>query len=187
MSDEQELLLSWRPWLRKVAKGMTNRLSLSYVGDIAEDLAQEGWIALWRATKTYDGRGGVELDYWLKRNAHDRMRVVLRFLMAKCRDINRTQLAGDPWAQLDMYSDFSSENAWAALVTDLGDIEMAYHDGEIMAAINRLPRTQRQYVIRKFWHGWDPTALDIYFNNAKYTWRLAKRNLAEQLSHLEAR
>ena len=84
--------------------------------------------------------------------------------------------------------DMTPANDWLreALRTDLGDIEEAYHHGEIMRAIDRLPRTQRQYVIRKFWYCWNPTALDLYFTNHRKVWREAKTTLSKELAHLGA-
>ena len=90
-TEERELLLRYRPRLRRMAASMTLQFP-----DRADDLAQEAWIALWLATRTYDGRDGVTLDYWLIRNAHDRMRVMIRHWTAQCRDARRTELAGDP-------------------------------------------------------------------------------------------
>lgn len=174
--EERALLLAWRPWLRKVARGMTVRLRAAG-HDIAEDLAQEGWIALWEATRTYDGRNGVELDYWLKRCAHDRMRVVLRLLMAKCRDIDATQLAGNPWDD--------TGRCWDALTTNLTDLEFAYHHGEIAQAMASLTPRQREYVYLRYYRGYGTAELTKHFGYLPKTiGQQVRRNLAAKLAHL---
>lgn len=183
--DERELLLHYRPWLRKVAGGMTRRLRATYVGDIAEDLAQEGWIALWQATMTYDGRGGVTLDYWLRRSAHDRMRVVLRLLMARCRDVNKTVIAGDPWGRINDRSELSSENIWSSLTVDLLDIEFAYHHGEIAEAMAELTPRQREYVYLRYCRGCNTRELIEHFGYQPTTIGVTvKKKLKIRLAHL---
>jgi RNA polymerase sigma factor (sigma-70 family) len=185
LDEQQELLLSWRPWLRKVAQRMTVRLTRSGHGDRSEDLAQEGWIALWQATKTYDGRDGVPFDYWLQRCAHDRMRVVLRLWMAKCRDVNITELGGNPWEQISNWSELSSENAWVSLLTNLGDVEFAYHHGEIAQAMACLTPRQREYVYLRYCRGYTSPELTAHFGYPPKTLGVRAREcLAAKLPHL---
>lgn len=183
--EERELLLSWRPWLRKVARGMTERLTQHGHGDRSEDLAQEGWIALWQATRTYDGRGGVSFDYWLRRCAHDRMRVVLRLWMARCRDVNVTELGGDPWERVNNWSELASDNAWVSLLTNLGDVEFAYHHGEIAQAMASLTPRQREYVYLRFHLGYTTPELTAHFGYPPKTLGVRVREkLAVKLAHL---
>jgi DNA-directed RNA polymerase specialized sigma24 family protein len=168
--NETELLQSFRPWLRTVAAGFPETQPSR-----VEDLAQEGWIAVWRAlNKNKDDR---PLEPFLKQCAINRMRDVFSQWTAASRNMYMINLI-----------DTSPANdwLWSAFHTDLGGIEEAYHHGEIMQAVNRLPKTQRQYVIRKFWHCWDPTALDLYFTNHRKVWREAKITLSKELAHLGA-
>jgi DNA-directed RNA polymerase specialized sigma24 family protein len=168
--NETELLQSFRPWLRTVAAGFPETQPSR-----VEELAQEGWIAVWRAiSKNKDSR---PLEPFLKQCAINRMRDVFSQWTAASRNIYVTHSV-----------DMTPANDWLreALRTDLGDIEEAYHHGEIMRAIDRLPRIQRQYVIRKFWYCWGPTALDLYFTNHRKVWREAKTTLSKELTHLGA-
>lgn len=169
---ERELLLRYRPWLRKVAKGMTQTNP-----DRAEELGQEGWIALWQATRTYDGRDGVPLDAWLKQSAIYRMKVMIRHWTAACRDMNATELAGNPWDEVSTW--------WAALTTDLGDIEFAYHHGEIAQAMASLSPRQQEYVYLRYCCDYGTKELTAHFGYPpKTVGQQARAKLAAQLEHL---
>jgi RNA polymerase sigma factor (sigma-70 family) len=186
-TEERELLLRYRPRLRRKAIGMTLQFP-----QWAEDLASEGWIALWLATRTYDGRDGVTLDYWLMRNAYDRMRVMIRHWTAQCRDARRTELAGDPWEKINAYSDgptrefTSTDTVWIGMTTDLTGIENAYHYGEIAQAMAELTPRQREYIYLRYFRGFDTAELTAHFGYPpKTVGQQARRNLAKSLSHLE--
>ncbi len=178
-TEERELLKQWRPWLTKVAAGMCQRFP-----DRLDDMRQEGWIAVWKAANEDRTGRTVPLDYWIKRCALNRMKQVYNMWTAQCRDARRTDLL-DSVAMWNT-SDTADEHLWAHFDTDLMAVLEAYHNGDIARAVNELPYRQRQYVIRKFWHNWSPTALDIYFDSARNTWRAAKINLKKELAHLGA-
>lgn len=173
---ERELLLQYRPWLRVVAQEQCFRY-LGHCRD-AEDIAQDGWIALWQAT--IQNNGTAPLDWWLKMRARSRMSHVLKSRIAACRDARRTVITeAAPGDQGDRYG------AWARLAADNFDVvETTYFREEITAAINSLSRGQRSYVERRFWHGWTTDALDVYFGNSYKVWKPARDILAEQLAHL---
>lgn len=187
--EESELLRQYRPKLRRMAARMTLQFP-----DRTEDLAQEGWIALWQATRTYNEREGVTLDYWLTRNAHDRMRVMIRHWTAQCRDARKTELAGDPWEKIEAYSaehtsEFTgkaSDVIWVEMLTDLGGIETAYHYGEIAHAMAELTDRQREYIYFRYCRGYDAQALTEHFGYPPKTiGQQVRKNLAKSLSHLE--
>jgi RNA polymerase sigma factor (sigma-70 family) len=188
-TEERELLLRYRPRLRRMAASMTLQFP-----DRADDLAQEAWIALWLATRTYDGRDGVTLDYWLIRNAHDRMRVMIRHWTAQCRDARRTELAGDPREKIEAYSDdhtseftgTASDTVWVELTTDLVGIENAYHYGEIAQAMAELTPRQREYIYLRYCRGFNTAELTSHFGYPpKTVGQQARKNLAKSLAQLE--
>lgn len=164
--NEVELLRAFRPWLRVVGVRMADAPSQ------AEDLAQEGWIAIWRALPDYDGER--PFDPWAKSVAINRMRNVIRERHAARRDTRREYGLAD--------------------VTDLIDIgkeveglEQAYHAGEIHAAINGLTPLQREYVVARFWGDLNYRELNERFGSRNSTaafWKRAKANLARELEHL---
>lgn len=159
MSDEE--LREYLPWLRKVATSLLPPWQPSI-----DDVVQEGYIAMWKAEKSFDPSRG-KLDYWLKMKAHRRMlTVVIR--------------QGTP--ELSLNKDVSSGNGgseehwelqdFIAAPDLLGEVEMAYHHGEIAEAIDRLSPAQKRYVYARFWlglsgremremglFGYDPSAL----------------------------
>jgi DNA-directed RNA polymerase specialized sigma24 family protein len=179
LNDERGLLLYFRPWLRLVAMRFPQMMPSRN-----EDLAQEGWIAIWRGIQTLKEKSidkrPDDIELWLKRCATNRMANVVNSWKAQSRDVYNTTF-------VDFNAEWDDGATWAAhlaLTTDLGDVEIAYHYGEILKAVNRLPRSQRQYVIRKFWYRWAPTSLDLYFTNSRKTWKDAKDTLASELVHL---
>ncbi len=139
MTDD-ELLRDYLPWLRVVAANLVGRDDPD-----VQDLVQEGYIAMWKALKTFvPGKG--ELDYWLKFKAVNRMRtLVIR--------------SYDHPEREPVYLD-QPRNEEGGTIADLlegpdllDQIDIAYHHGEIAAAIDRLTPAQRRYVIARFWLG----------------------------------
>lgn len=171
--NEHELLLSYRSWLRTVASKMTRP-------DQTEDLAQEGWIAIWRATKTYNGQ--TPLDWYLKQKAHQRM------LTCVTRDWVTIKASQDVPAGLPSLFYVSDEDTvWDALFIDFGDIEWAYHHGEIMQALGALTPREREYVALRFWGGFTFTDLTDYFGyQPQGLWRRSRMKLMSELAHLGA-
>lgn len=68
MYDRNQTLQSYTGWLHTVARNMTDISR-------ADDLAQEGYIAMWRAMSTHNP-DRCPLDWWLKTNALNRMRTI---------------------------------------------------------------------------------------------------------------
>lgn len=161
--DEHALLGTYRPWLRVVAAGMTTP-------DRAEDLASEGWIELWRASRSYDGT--APLDWWLKHKAHRRMVTVVD---RDWRTVKATQHVA-----------VESEHAvWEQLRVELPAVELAYHRGQIAAALDRLTRREREYVVARFWGGLNYPELTAHFGyQPQGLWRTARPKLAAALAHL---
>lgn len=163
---ELDLLRNYRPWLRIVGARMADRPSQ------AEDLAQEGWIAIWRALPGYDGER--PFDPWAKSVAINRMRNVIRDSHAGLRDTRREATVADVTELVDVGSEIEG-------------LELAYHAGEIRAALDRLTPLQRDYVIARFWGGLTYSELNARFesrnSNAAF-WKRAKTSLAAELEHL---
>lgn len=172
--EEQDLLLRFRPWLRTTANGMCRQFP-----ERAEDLAQEGWIAMWRSIGNFPG--DVPSDSWLKASAVKRMYSHIRDWTAQCRDIRITDLAGVP----GMRTVDDRVDVWDALWVDLGDVEMAYHHGEIMTALAALPPRQRLYIWFKYWRGYTDTEMKTVFGyRPKTLGDVVHKRLAEELADL---
>jgi DNA-directed RNA polymerase specialized sigma24 family protein len=104
--SEQELLQSFRPWLRTVAAGFPETKPSR-----VEELAQEGWVAVWRAIN--GSKDDRPLEPFLKQCAINRMRDVFRQWTEACRNVYMTH-------SVDMTP--GEINLWEALCADLGDI-----------------------------------------------------------------
>ena len=171
--EERELLLKYRPWLRRVARSMC-KSNLSR----AEDLAQEGWIAIWRSLPTWNDGAGCSLDTWLKRKAEYAMLDVIRREQTQSRSLCTT----------------ISYNEVPSIIADiidpvnaLANVEMAYHHGEIAAAISSLPPVQRKYIFLKFWAGMDHKGITEAMGYSPSTPRRTSiKQLTRKLAHLGA-
>jgi RNA polymerase sigma factor (sigma-70 family) len=167
--DANADLEALRPWLTKLAKAfMRINGVLSW-----EDLAQEGWVAMWKAHQRWNGTGDVTM--WLKANARWRMKTIL--------SRRRDDMAVD-W---DVNSD---DEIWQLASGDVVDEVMdAYHSGEIMAAIDKLSPKQREYVMLRFYMGYEHPQLEAHFGyNPGALWSSKKNGarykLMQELEHL---
>lgn len=160
--DEHALLKEYRPWLLKVAAGMTSP-------DRVDDLAQEGYIALWKAIKTWDGK--TPLDYWAKFKARGRMIEMVTVRWKTAKEAQYVPADDDWFAQ--------------ALTVSLDGIELAYHEGEILQALNQLTPREREYVYLRFWRGLQKPQLVGHFGyEPNGLWRTARAKLQVSLAHL---
>ncbi len=168
--NEHELLEHYRPWLRTVARGMlAGRPGV-------EDLAAEGWIAVWKALHARrDVTTKAPLDWWLKRQAVLRMKTCLRDWHDPVKHRQHV-LMDDVTAVVD-------------LPAELGAIELAYHHGEILAALNELTPNEREYVWLRFWvhtgGRFNPLLRQRFGKDAFDLWRTARPKLAAALGHLQ--
>lgn len=127
--DQAIILAEYRPWLLKVAHAMA-------YGDAVQDLAQEGWVAMWQALRSYNGSS--PLDYWLKRKAHGRMLRVV------------TQVGWNKGKSEEKIDGLDFAIPESPLI-DLGD------------AMATLTERQREYVYLRFWEGYDYSDLTRHF------------------------
>lgn len=172
--DEQRALLErFRPRLRRMAATLTRH------SDFAEELAQEGWIAIWREVTSK----GLIPDGMLMHNARNAMGQVIRFNTQQCRDIRVTvPISAMAWEE---DSNLDIDDLFGGIEVDLTQVEVDYHDGRILDAVNKLPPQQRDYVIRRFWYGWTKKPLEVYFDmNPHNIWRYARKNLEKSLTEM---
>ena len=143
--DQSALLAQYRGWLRTVAAGLVSDTQQR------EELAQEGWIAMWRATQTFDPVKGA-LPAWLTQHALWRMRDCSRdqtWTGRPPRLMGRSPVLGVVEAPC------SEHPLWENLATadTVDSILWAYHRGAILDAIAQLSPSQRRYVYLRFWRG----------------------------------
>lgn len=168
MTDQ--VLARYRGWLLKVAVELAPRRPNDWL-----DLAQEGWIAMWKALKTYDPDLGAEASY-LTTAARLRMVDCLRRNLWTGTPGARGHIRETPAAPVDPDWDWVD----AAVGCDvMNDLEVAYHHGEIAAALDLLKPRDRAWVQKM-----------ILDDAGGRSWRTqvvpeaVRAMLAAQLSHL---
>lgn len=145
-----------------------------------EELAQEGWIALWQASKKHTDVG------WLKASALKRMISIRRDWLAQRRDIRRTVPLGLPMVTKDVEG-YEDDSIWAALTSELGDVELAYHHGEIMHTLSTLTPREREYIYHKYWLGkTDTDLIEVFGYRPRTIGASAYNKLRNKLSHLRS-
>jgi RNA polymerase sigma factor (sigma-70 family) len=171
--SDDEILRGYLGWLRVAAGNLTG-----FDSPDLQDLVQEGYIAMWRALRTYNPAQG-KLDYWLKFKSLNRMKTIA----IRAAEHHGLHPADDE-AALEVL----------AAPDVLEQVEIAYHDGEIAAAIDRLAPQQRRYVIARFWLGLtgnEMVTLGVFSYDPSALWN-SRRNgarwkLREDLKHLALR
>lgn len=171
--DPETVLANFEEWVVRRAAWMTADRELR------KDLEQVGRIAIWEACQSFNEMSG-SLPSWVTFKARNAMRD--HFSTPKW-----GRVATNEWA-FDLF-----DADWHNLLMDRGasrDMpDMAYHQREIVAAINSLSPRQREYVYLRFFcdykapelrqhFGYDPQGLWSSPKNG------AKNKLRPQLVHL---
>lgn len=171
-----EVLAGYRNWLYKTATVL-----LGPAHPDLDDLAQEGYIAMWRALDSYDAARGP-LPYWLTFKARGRMLDVLKLWGRQPRTVS-----------LDADRETGRLVDWLAAPETAGEVEFAYHHGELKEAIDALTPAQRRYVIARFWGGLSDAqmvAYGVFGYDAHALWSSpvngARSKLVTALEHLAA-
>lgn len=172
MGDE-EILTRYRGWLLKTAQTLAPTHRCDWV-----DLAQEGWIAMWRALRTYDPSLGAEATY-LTTAARLRMTDCLRRNLWTGTPGRRGHVREAPPTPVD--PDWDWVDATVSRDTVLAELEQAYHRGEIARALDELPADARERIRHHV------------LNDAGYrSWRYhvlpeeVRAHLADRLGHLRS-
>lgn len=191
-------------WLMTVARDLVGARGNLRV----EDLVQEGRIEMWRAISEHDpGKG--DLRPWMLFRARRRMGGMAfrdQPQTGHTREVGRPEVkvVTSVEEQVSHYEG-GGEDVVAmifGLVDSIEGVEIAYHQGEILAAVAALTPKQRTYVYARFWCGMDPTdgmhmnpgmraaraanpitRRDVLWTGNKTTTG-AKERLAEALAHL---
>lgn len=176
-AEQAITLASYRLWLLKMATVLAPHRPHEW-----HDLAQEGWVAMWRALKTHDPSRGA-LPSWLTTAARMRMLEVLRRNNWTGTPGVRGHVREQPARPVDLTD---PEQGWEHdpqlhAVENWDALLWAYHRGEIQAALARLKPRDRAYIEQR-----------ILADNNRFSWRQAvipervKSQLREDLAHLAA-
>lgn len=167
--DQESLLVHLRPLLRYAAIRWLPRHERRHT----EDLAQEAWIAVWRALPDLPPLC-TEFDdivAWCMAVARNRMRNFTRDLSAPTHGERNSRLP-----------ELSDLGALLAEVEAIEQVESDYHDGRVAQAVSELPDGYRNYVIERFWHGVSTTELQKIMSPS--IWPRVKKRLASELQEL---
>lgn len=167
--SEQSTLEKMRPWLLSVARKYSRDPSTQ------QDLAQEGWIAMWRALQKEST--GENVPAYLKSAALNRMTSVVRDQMSFGQE-RRT--AGSVITSIPIDS---GDSVWqfAEPIEDL--LVDVYFEGRIQDAVEMLAPRQREYVKLRFWEATPWKELQTEFGG-NGIWSKAKKNLKRELLDL---
>jgi hypothetical protein len=167
MPDDNDTLTSYRLWLLKMAT-----VYLADNPDEWQDLAQEGYIAMWRALKTYDETRG-SLPAWLTYKAAFRMQRCAgdkTWTGSTSRKQGRNKFVPVPQDYMP------NEDIDSLTIQEIpASIELAYHHGQIAQILEGFSPAVRTALFRRFW-------LDESVH--KSAWKSAIPELQAKLAHL---
>jgi DNA-directed RNA polymerase specialized sigma24 family protein len=166
MLDDNDIIAPYRRWLLKMAT-----VYMPWSPDEWQDLAQEGYIAMWRSLKAYNPSEGA-LPAWLTTAAKFRMRECAHretwtgYPGKRGHRRQPTPIPQDPQQNEDIYWEEMAEG-----------VMMAYHRGEINRVLSDFSPSVREALYRRFWLD-EPVKKDF--------WVRAIPVLKEKLEHLRA-
>jgi DNA-directed RNA polymerase specialized sigma24 family protein len=165
--DPNQILLKYRGWLFKMAA-----VYMPWNMSEHADLAQEGFVAMWRAMQTYDPSQG-SLPQWLTTAARLRMSECARRENWTGNQGKRGHVREKPAEPVD-----TSDPLRDKCHIEIADgVELAYHRGEIGRVLSGFSPSVRSALYRKFWL--DETV-------PRGMWCRAIPELQEKLAHLRA-
>jgi RNA polymerase sigma factor (sigma-70 family) len=138
-AQQREILGRYRRWIYAMVREMAPRLYSEW-----EDLAQEAWISIWKALKTYDPELGAEATY-LTTAARMRVTDVLRRHIWTGTPSIRGHRREEPATPVDTDWDWVDDQS-TYIENRFDDALMAYHHGEIADALSKLSAADRTYV-----------------------------------------
>jgi len=155
-----------------------------------DDLTQEGYIAAWRALKTYSPERGA-LPSWIMLKVDSRIRSLVTgsgWLGSPKPSVMKPVI---PTTSVSL--DFTQDTV-IGLMDSLQTsqsceyVAMRYHSGEIVRALNELSPVQREIVVRVFWARESLTHISLSMGKqrdyASQTLRLAYKKLGPKLHEL---
>lgn len=172
-----DVLENYRNWLHWYV-----RFTYASLPPDWKDLAQEGWIAMWRALRTFDASKGA-LPSYLTKAAKMRIADVVRRQTWTGTLGARGHIREKPATPVDTDWDWVDQATTKMSSADaFAEVEYAYHHGEILAALDSLPYNEKRWVV-----------VNILYDGGRYSWRDAARrmkpstkdHLAERLIHLK--
>ncbi len=173
-------------FIRNARHALVSRMGKSFPEGLEDDAVQEARIAAWRSLQEHGNRAYMNIA--VKR------RLIEHVMRDRWFGMTRSAHEMDPIRRTnrDSFDDPDFE-AGLLLVAEslLEQTVLAYHYGEIAAAINTLTDDQREYVVLRFWCGMTSTeiaaAQSKSESNVRTAWsRYIRPHLMRELAHLGA-
>lgn len=192
----ETVLPHFRGWLFTVVRSY-------YPTDFAmqNDLAQEGYIAMWKALGKFDPSKAADyqgaLVLWVTKAAKLRMSDVVRrqtWTGTPSKRGHTRELPGVPLDALSGGGELDTHDSqWLNRLLGsaaLGEsVYLAYHQGEIYEALNGLDLEDRSLIYQMFWEGKGVSEIGKSFGitegAVRHRWKKAQETLRPQLKHLE--
>lgn len=149
MTAIDKLLVDYRPWLHRQAWNYTTTEA------DARDLAQEGAVAMWRASLSWESKRRTHPNLQLRTHCLKMARWRMAEVATKKNFTGRPSRQGVKHVDEDLY-DFTYTGDGAVQVAagdDPSRVEFAYHSAEIREAIRTLTPTQQENIHAHFWRG----------------------------------
>lgn len=145
--SESELVANYHNWSHAVAGAMVNASSSLY-----DDLVQEALIEVWKVAQRKPE--GVSATYVAKA-AKYRMLGIVQGKQMTGADPTPGPKFRPAEHDVDWQDEATTDTFQSLLVAAdaLAAVEWAYHQGEIVQALNALPERDRRYVVARFWEG----------------------------------
>jgi RNA polymerase sigma factor (sigma-70 family) len=180
-----EVVENYWLWAHKVANSKRQPYHRDH-----DDLVQEALVEIWQVLERKGGKTAVSASYLAQAGSH-RMNDVLDGRPMRGNPSEGGQTYRPKTVSADAIQD-AVPDLWEQLfsVDALDDVEIAYHHGQIMAAIAELKPEYRRYVVLRFWGGMRDVdiAVDMHTSNKVVgTWwsRTIRPALQQQLICLE--
>ncbi len=178
----RETLMYYRPMIENMAKGL-RRLNASTNW---EDIAQEGFIEVWKMLDKGETRQG----HILKAARNRMISKLIHFRDFKHPEV-KNHFVIEAHAPVAGEGVGIEKSVWADLEAndDVEAVSVAYHAGEVAKALARLTPNQRKYVFMRFYQGMTHAEIaEVFGYNPGCVWsdkrRGAREKLRAELGHL---
>ncbi len=187
LSEVERVLMEEEEFLVRNARTMLiKKRGKGFAPGTEEDAVQEARIAAWQSWVAHQNRAFLNIA------ARQRlMKFVLDEAPSFGSDTSRSNFSGaskDPFRRPTVSIDDPDLDIVVTAAEALEAVAMAYHDGEIVEAVNALLPDVREYVILRYWAGYtNPEIAAIQgksVGGVSSQWTKAKPLLVERLEHL---
>lgn len=147
LSTIEQVLLDEEDFIvRNARHALVRKTGRNFAAGADDDAIQEARIAAWQSWTKHQNRAYLNIAV--------RQRMIEHVYRDQWFGMTRSAHEKDPIRREDRYSlDDPDIDIFLTAHESLEAVLMAYHEGEIVEAINALSPTQREFVVLRFWCG----------------------------------